>query len=75
MSKRSTVNTGTTGNGIMGSGIFGLFGTIINCSATDTSFYCSFMKIFNVIIVLICIGAILYAGYTMFLAPSLKKRR
>ena len=68
---------GRTGNngGIMGSGIFGFFGTTIQCPASDTSFYCSFMKIFNFLIVFIIIFVILYTVYTMFLSPSKSKKR
>ena len=54
-----------SGNGgIAGSGIFGLFGTTIQCPASDTSLYCSFMKIFNVFIVLFFVLAILYTIYS-----------
>jgi len=68
---------GITGNngGIMGSGIFGVFGTTIQCPASDTSFYCSFMKIFNVLIVFIIIFVILYTIYSLFLSPSKSKKR
>ena len=68
---------GVTGNngGIMGSGIFGFFGTTIQCPASDTSFYCSFMKIFNVLIVFIIISVILYTIYNVFLAPSKSRKR
>jgi hypothetical protein len=59
----------------MGSGIFGFFGTTIQCPASDTSFYCSFMKIFNVLIVFIIIIVILYTIYSLFLAPSKGKKR
>ena len=61
--------------GIMGSGIFGMFGTTINCPASDTSFYCSFMKIFNFLIVFVMISIILYAIYSFFIVPKLKNRR
>ena len=68
---------GVTGNngGIMGSGIFGFFGTTIQCPASDTSLYCSFMKIFNVLIVFIIVFVILYFIYNMFLSPSKSRKR
>ena len=52
--------------GIMGSGVFGFFGTTIQCPASDTSFYCSFMKLFNLIMVLGLIIFILYTAYNYF---------
>ena len=66
----------TAGNGgIMGSGVFGLFGTTIQCPASDTSLYCSFMKMFNVLIVMIMVFTILYFAYTIFIAPTFKRGR
>jgi uncharacterized membrane protein YobD (UPF0266 family) len=37
--------------------------------------YCSFMKIFNLVMIIGFILFILYTIYIMFIAPSLKKRR
>ena len=55
---------GSTGaGGIMGSGVFGFFGTTIQCPASDTSFYCTFMKIFNMFIVFFIILFILWTIY------------
>jgi hypothetical protein len=71
MAKASNVGNG----GIAGSGIFGFFGTTVHCSATDTSFFCSFMKIFNVLMVVGIIIFVLFTLYTFFIKPSLKKRR
>uniref|UniRef100_A0A6C0JK24 Uncharacterized protein n=1 Tax=viral metagenome TaxID=1070528 RepID=A0A6C0JK24_9ZZZZ len=73
MARRSG-NTGNNG-GIMGSGIFGMFGTTIQCPASDTSFYCSFMKVFNFLIVFIIVFVILYTIYNVFIAPSKGRRR
>jgi len=58
--------TSSGAGGIMGSGIFGFFGTTIQCPASDTSFYCSFMKLFNLIMVLGLIIFILYTAYNYF---------
>jgi len=74
MPKQSTAKNSENG-GIMGSGIFGMFGTTIQCPASDTSMYCSFMKIFNLIMVIGFILFILYTIYIMFIAPSFNKRR
>jgi len=37
---RSSSNFGSN-NGIMGSGIFGFFGTTIHCDSKDNSMYCN----------------------------------
>ena len=68
------ISSGGSG-GIMGSGIFGFFGTTIQCPASDTSMYCSFMKMFNVLIVMLVVFTILYFVYTTFIAPNFKKGR
>jgi hypothetical protein len=66
---------GSSGNGgIMGSGVFGFFGTTIQCPASDTSYYCSFMKIFNVIMVLFVIIFILYTIYNFVMPNYFRKR-
>lgn len=68
MSKR-----GSGGNfgGIAGSGIFGMFGTVIRCNADDGSLYCEIMKIFNLLIVVFFVLYILYIS--SFLYNSLRK--
>jgi len=73
--KVSTVSpaAATAGNGgIMGSGIFGMFGTTVHCDAESNSMYCNFMKAFNFMIVLFFILVILYVIYGFV---SSKKRR
>jgi len=68
---RRSIQTHESGqNGIMGSGIFGVFGTVINCKAEDTSFYCIFMKIFNFILVVFIIGVIFFLIYKFFTTSS-----
>jgi len=67
MGKMKGLSMGSAGNGgIMGSGIFGMFGSIVNCKAEDTSTYCEFVKMFNVLIMVLVIVFILYAVYTFF---------
>jgi hypothetical protein len=63
------------GGGILGSGIFGFFGTTIRCDSKDDSTYCSIMKIFNLLIVFFVGFYILYIAYNFFIAPSIRKRR
>jgi uncharacterized membrane protein YedE/YeeE len=72
MAKRSKGGSTTDSNGgILGSGIFGLFGTTIQCQSTDDSMYCTFMKFVNILIAAVMICAILYLAYT-FLYPYIK---
>jgi len=63
MSKRSS---GGNFGGIGGSGILGLFGTVVSCDADDDSLYCQIMKGFNLLIVLLFVVYILYFLYISF---------
>jgi hypothetical protein len=63
------------GGGILGSGIFGFFGTTIRCDSKDDSMYCNIMKWFNLLIVFFVVLYILYILYNFFVAPSMRKRR
>jgi hypothetical protein len=69
MAKKSI--SGSNG-GVLGSGIFGLFGTVINCDSTDNSLYCTIMKIFNLLIVFLVVVYILYIVHMLFIKPLLK---
>lgn len=67
--------SGGGGNGgILGSGIFGMFGTTIHCNATDNSMYCNIMKLFNILIVVLIVSFIIYFVYTYLLKPVFLKR-
>lgn len=61
--------------GVLGSGIFGVFGTTIQCASTDTSMYCSIMKLFNLLIIFLVVGIIAYYGYLYFFSSYSKKSR
>jgi len=74
MAKKGGTVTSSGNGGIMGSGIFGFFGTTIQCPASDTSLYCSFMKIFNVLIVVGIVFFILYAAYNYFSMSKGKRK-
>ena len=63
------------GGGILGSGIFGFFGTTIRCDSKDDSMYCTIMKWFNLLIVFFVVMYILYILYNFFVAPSIRRRR
>ena len=61
------------GGGILGSGIFGMFGTTIKCDSTDDSTYCNIMKLFNLFMVVLIVAYILYIA-TMFFRYSRSAR-
>ena len=66
---------GSSGSGgIMGSGVFGFFGTTIQCPASDTSFYCTFMKYFNLFIVFIIVLYILSIIYSFVINTKVGRR-
>ena len=75
MAKRISGIGSGGGGGILGSGIFGFFGTTIQCDSKDESMYCNIMKLFNLLIVFFVIAYILYILYNIFIAPSMIKRR
>jgi hypothetical protein len=52
--------------GIMGSGIFGMFGSIVNCKADDDSTYCQIIKAFNLLLIAFFVFSILYLVYSFF---------
>jgi len=54
------------GGGIGGSGVYGLFGTVIQCKAEDKSMYCNIMKLFNLLIVVLVVVYLAYIAYTFF---------
>jgi hypothetical protein len=75
-SNKST-GSNTTGNGgILGSGIFGMFGSTVNCKDSDNSYYCNFVKFFNFIIMGLVLFVIFFYFY-IIVKPMLfsKKRR
>ncbi len=81
MAKRMRVSRSNAGGanasngGILGSGIFGHFGTIVNCNAEDDSLYCNFMKFINVLFMVIFLIAVIYLAYSYVLVPFLKTKR
>jgi hypothetical protein len=74
MGKKASVgSTGTNNNsissgngGIMGSGVFGMFGSTVNCKAEDNSIYCSIIKIFNIMIILFIVCIFIYFLYSWY---------
>ena len=72
LSAKGSSAKGSSG-GNFGTGIFGFFGTTINCASTDTSLYCNVMKLFNLLIVFIIVYYIVYTAYS-FVSPYMGKR-
>ena len=48
------------GNGIADSGVFGLLGTTVQCNADDTSLFCRFAKLMNILMWLLLLVGIYY---------------
>jgi hypothetical protein len=82
MSKKRSIPS-TQNGGILGSGIFGMFGTTIKCESTDDSMYCSIMKLFNLLVVVVIVALIIYMAYNFYnsyvsttsTSPAFRKRR
>jgi len=66
-----------SGGGILGSGIFGMFGSQVVCKGTDNTIYCNIMKMLNVLFAVIMVCLILYFIYYVlkYVVFSSKKRR
>jgi hypothetical protein len=64
-SRSSNVGGGSMGGngGIMGSGIFGMFGSSVQCKSDDNSYFCILSKIVNGLIMVLLLFAILYFIY------------
>uniref|UniRef100_A0A6C0JLA7 Uncharacterized protein n=1 Tax=viral metagenome TaxID=1070528 RepID=A0A6C0JLA7_9ZZZZ len=73
MAKKDSANLGN--GGIMGSGIFGHFGTLINCDSKDDSMYCNIMKFFNLFLLLVMFLVIFYFAYTLFIKPYFNSKK
>jgi membrane associated rhomboid family serine protease len=64
-----------SGNGgILGSGIFGMFGTIIQCQSTDDSLYCNIMKFFNLFFMILLVIFVLWVIYSVSYPLLFSKR-
>jgi hypothetical protein len=68
--KSPNTNTNTTNNtgngGIMGSGIFGMFGSTVHCDANSNSIYCSMNKLVNFIMMFFFLCIVFYLLYIAF---------
>jgi hypothetical protein len=50
--------------GILGTGVFGFFGSTVSCKDSDNSYYCNFVKFFNMLIMIVVLIIILYVVYS-----------
>ena len=75
-SGKSSSSSGRGLGGIGGSGIFGHVGvgTSIQCQAEDTSLYCQFMKVMNVIFMVFALCFILYILYVFVFKGVFSKK-
>jgi hypothetical protein len=71
----SSSSSSMANGGIMGSGIFGMFGTTIRCESTDDSFYCNMMKFINMFIMILLVIFILWTVYTISYPFLFRKSR
>ena len=75
--RKSSTGGGSSNGGILGSGIFGMFGSQVVCKGTDDTIYCNIMKMFNVLMAVIMVCLIIYFLYYVLkmFAFSSKTRR
>jgi hypothetical protein len=52
--------------GIMGSGIFGMFGSTVQCKADDNSMFCTLSKFVNIIIMIFFLATVMYLLYIAY---------
>ena len=62
----------SSNGGLFGSGITGILGTVVTCNSNDNSYYCNFMKIINVSIIVLMIIFFIFIIYGFF---SNRRRR
>ena len=66
ISVKNNNNTTPNNGGIMGSGIFGMFGSTVHCDANSNSFYCSITKLVNLIMMFFFLAIVIYLIYIAF---------
>jgi hypothetical protein len=66
ISVKNNNNTSPNNGGIMGSGIFGMFGSTVHCDANSNSFYCSITKLVNIIMMFFFLAIVFYLLYIAF---------
>lgn len=66
LSKGNNNNNNNNNGGILGSGIFGHFGSIVQCDANDNSMFCTLSKLVSTIMMLIFLAVVVYLIYYVF---------
>ena len=66
VSSNTNTNADTNNGGILGSGIFGHFGSIVQCDATDDSMFCTLSKFVSTIMMLLFLAVLAYLIYYVF---------
>jgi hypothetical protein len=66
ISVKNNNNTTPNNGGIMGSGIFGMFGSTVHCDSNSNSFYCSITKLVNMIMMFFFLAIVIYLIYIAF---------
>lgn len=66
----SLKKAGTNNGGILGSGIFGAFGTTVRCDVNDNSMFCLLSKLVNFIVMILFLFFVIYLIYIAFIYLS-----
>jgi hypothetical protein len=64
--KSNASGSAPNNGGIMGSGIFGMFGSTVQCKADDNSMFCTLSKFVNIIIMIFFLATVMYLLYIAF---------
>ena len=78
MAKKGGINNIANNGGILGSGVFGHFGSIVKCDAQDDSMFCTLSKIVSTIMMLmflVFVVYLIYWFYNSFVSASAIGRR
>ena len=62
----AAAGAGASAGGIMNTGIFGMFGTVVQCKSDDTSMFCTLSKIVNGLMMILFLFFMLYIIYMLF---------
>ena len=66
MAKKGGINNIATNGGILGSGVFGHFGSIVKCDAQDDSMFCTLSKMVSIIMMLMFLAFVVYLIYWFY---------
>ena len=78
MAKKNGINNIANNGGILGSGVFGHFGSIVKCDAQDDSMFCTLSKIVSTIMMFMFLAFVVYLiywFYTSFISTSAVRRK